>query len=125
MQQNFTKRLFFISIMASLFATANHAAACQYGQCMNAIAIGPNWAAGYATDRATAPDAQDQALRGCGATCDVVEVFNGGCGSLATSLEGTAYFGLGSTRQAAADQAMGSCQVLDKSCVTRITSCSR
>ncbi|MDA3859244.1 MAG: DUF4189 domain-containing protein [Roseovarius sp.] len=125
MKQNLNKPLFFIGIMASLFTTANHAAACQYGQCWNAVAVGPNWAAGYVTDRATAPEAHAHAQRNCGESCDVVEVFDGGCGSLATSREGTAYFGLGSARKIAAKDAMDRCGILNKSCVTRITTCSR
>lgn len=125
MQRLFNKCLFFIYIFVSLFAATNHAAACQYGHCWNAVAVGPNWVSGYATDRATAPDAAALALSACGQECQSVEVFDGGCGTIATSRDGAIYFGSGATRQAASQGAIASCQALDNSCVSRVTACSR
>lgn len=100
-------------------------AGCKYGVCWNALAIGPDGRAGYASDRDIAPDAVNLALEACGKECTTVQVFDGGCGALAESKEGTAHLGLAATRDKAQEDALEQCGILGTSCTMRVSICSR
>ncbi|GAW33920.1 hypothetical protein RA2_00965 [Roseovarius sp. A-2] len=118
-------QLIFASFASTLIFAAGPAAACKYGTCWNAVAVGSDGAAGYAADQATAPRAHKRAARGCGAKCTAVEVFDGGCGALATSRSGTAHLGLGPSRNKARTNAMEECSSLGAFCTFRVGICSR
>ncbi|WP_297768040.1 DUF4189 domain-containing protein [uncultured Roseovarius sp.] len=118
-------QLNFAALATTLITAAGPAAACKYGTCWNAVAAGSNGAAGYAADQATAPRASELAARACGPNCAAVEVFNGGCGALATSRNGTAHLGLGASREEARTSAMDKCSSLGAFCTFRVGICSR